>query len=1085
MAKKIIGVDNLNVIRDFVLSKIMAESDDIRRTLTEENADYLHNKLLEASESLKTDYESKYEILNNKLDTLKSEGANADELHELELQIDALNNNYADMQNGLSAIEDSIIDIENSVMSPGQLNELIDTALIERTTITEDMVETPNVYTQNLVALIAKFGTVRALNIVGDEIEGKTISAYDKIEGTDEPTWKLDRQGNGYLANKNISWDKDGNVTFGENVTLSWGAIKDAVEENVNIPTDFGSVTIMFSDILNNPGNPDDNPDNWSEDNTNNTIWMATNTGGGWSVVKIKGADGKDGVDGQDGAPGKDGVNGKDGADGAQVYLHIKYANSIAYALDGKTVISVDWTDDNGEVVGPYQGVYSDYVEDDSMDCTKYKWSQISAERAVQTEIGKYKITSNTISGKTLQTTTKLPLVVNTPFETFDENGLSQGTTTSDGSTEGPAWQLRNLGDGYLAKGNIRWDAGGNVEFGPNVKLGWSNIDGPAEQYKLTANIPYLRRKDSGKLDYNNEKNDPLLSVINDKGTGDKMFTITVKEYNSTTGEYDKSITDTIRLYRLLTYTDGTTHKPGYAEAPNGVYSGPDSQQPAWMNLKNIRLYLIENDTTKCFVDIPVIGYFEEWVGDSGLTKGDVTNIINTTITKDYVESLEVRAKDIIGDTIQGKTIKSDTGAWEITKTGAGHLANNNISWDEDGNMNCNITGTFNGGVNGSIANGKMTWAADGVHVHDNLIFDEGKGISWSDVSGAPDYATKDYVDQNSNGFTTEIGNNWIKTADVTCENLKVSKLNTNYGKDYNTVNAEKNYLKILNGYGDTSLTLTSDDVIDFTLADGQTSVASSSSTSFYKEFSMSKNASGLYCNSGSQTIELGEFTVKPPIGEQAYSVDLDVNIGLGLYNSINALSYTSFMIPKGGEGPQTSSKAQYSLAYNPSYVGRNIRIDIYKKNSDGTIPSSPTHTNYQRTGFGHSQSYPSLSTSTTTANKWMTANLFYNNIDVEGTYVVKLVIPENIITLESGNNYTKTYLCVGYTVKTSGSYDDFVFIGNDGIVVNSDKNTFILNNDGLFMQSGTKSSFYGIKITTSGMYFCNGGNTWRDWDPS
>lgn len=853
MAKKILGVENLDVIRDFVLSKVMTESDEIKRTLTEENAEYLQSKILEATNSLKSDYESKYDSLTAQIEKLKLEGADADAIRELELQLDALNNNYVDMQNSLNSIENSIIDIESSVMSPGQLNELLDAALIEKTTITDDMVETPNVYTKNLVALIAKFGTVRALNIVGDEIEGKTISAYDKIEGTNEPTWKLDRQGDGYLANKNISWDKNGNVTFGPDVKIGWGSVTDTPDDfgsgisiftstvfkrsnekpskptggsyskpyptdttwTDGIPTgeeklwactrvfasdggskqqtswsepaqmtDTATFDVEFSSVAKNPGNPTDNPTNWSNDGTADTIWMATRTisngvTSDWTITKIKGEDGKDGKDGvdgkngkdgtsisvagtfateaeliaaypngpdpvtnayvvgtdlyvwasgswknvgqftgKDGKDGKDGTDGQDGQDGAQVYLHIKYADSIAYDNSGKNVISVDWTDDNGEVKGPYQGMYSDYVEADSTDCKKYKWFQIDAEKAVQTEFGKYKITSNTISGKTLQTTTKLPLVVNTQFEIFDENGLSKGTTTSDGSTEGPAWQLRNMGQGYLAQGNIRWDANGNVVFGPKVKLGWSNIDGPTEQYKLTSNIPYLRRKDSGKLDYNNDKNDPLLSIINDKGTGDKMFTITVKEYNSTTGEYDKSITDTIKLYRLLTYTDGTTHKPGYANAPNGVYSGPDTQATAWLNLKNIRFYLIENDTTKCFVDIPVIGYDEEWVGDSGLTKSDVTNIITTTITKDYIESKNIIATNISAATIAGKTLQSDknvtladstTGpTWKIMNDGTGYLAKKNISWDADGNLE------VKGKLLGTLGNGSDDVYLDG-----------------------------------------------------------------------------------------------------------------------------------------------------------------------------------------------------------------------------------------------------------------------------------------------------------------------------------------------------------------------------------
>lgn len=668
MAKKILGIDNLDVIRDFVLSKLTSESDELRRELTEENAIYLQQKIVEASTSLKTDYESKYDDLNNQLAKLKLEGADAAAIAALELRIDALNNNYVDQQNSLSRIEDSVLDIENSIMSPGQLNELVNTALIEKTTITDDMVEAPNVYTKNLVALIAKFGTVRALNIIGDEIEGKTIKSIDG-------NWHINKDGDGRLANGNITWDKDGNVTFGDNVKIGWGNVTDTPDDfgsgvstfkstvftrtntqpatptggsyskptpdediwSDGIPngeeklwastrvftsdggskqqanwtepaqmTDTTTFDVEFSSVENNPGNPTDNPSNWSNDSGEDTIWMATRTisngqESAWSISKIKGEKGADGKDGIDGKDGKDGTSisiaghfsseeellatypsgpdpvtnayvvagdlyvwasdtwknvgkfsGTDGKDGAQVYLHIKYADSIAYDLDGKNVISVDWTDNDGEARGPYQGMYSDYVEDDSTDFTKYKWFQIDAEKAVLTEIGKYQITSNTIAGKTIHSTTEIPLVDGTTFETFDDDGKSLGTTTSDGVIEGPAWQLRNMGDGYLAKGNIRWDAAGNVEFGPDVKLGW-----------------------------NDEWND---------------------------------------------------HLP---EAPEG-----------------------------------------------GVSASEVESMISTEISK-----YEVKAENIKGTTLEGKTIKSSDDAWKIGKDGDGWLANKNISWDTNGNL--------------------------------------------------------------------------------------------------------------------------------------------------------------------------------------------------------------------------------------------------------------------------------------------------------------------------------------------------------------------------------------------------------------
>ena len=236
MSKKVLSVDNIDVIKDYILSKIIVESDDIKRTLTEENAKYLQHKLVEAAERIKDDYDSKVNDLTERIEQLKLEGVDNALLRELELRLDALKNNYVDQKNSISKIEDSVLDIKNSVMSPGQLNELIETAFIDGTYIQDDSVSSPNMFTQNLVALIAKFGTIRALNIIGDVIEGKTLSAYvspdDKDNGI-EPSWKLNKDGDGYLANGNITWDKDGDVTFGNNVVIGWDSIKDAVEDKL------------------------------------------------------------------------------------------------------------------------------------------------------------------------------------------------------------------------------------------------------------------------------------------------------------------------------------------------------------------------------------------------------------------------------------------------------------------------------------------------------------------------------------------------------------------------------------------------------------------------------------------------------------------------------------------------------------------------------------------------------------------------------------------------------------------------------------------------------------------------------------
>lgn len=69
-----------------------------------------------------------------------------------------------------------------------------------------------------------------------------------------------------------------------------------------------------YSTVENNPGNPDDNPDNWSKTGTD-FIWIAVRTiyNGSkqeWNIAKVVG---KTGATGPTGAPGSDGVDGADG----------------------------------------------------------------------------------------------------------------------------------------------------------------------------------------------------------------------------------------------------------------------------------------------------------------------------------------------------------------------------------------------------------------------------------------------------------------------------------------------------------------------------------------------------------------------------------------------------------------------------------------------------------------------------------------------------------------------------------------------------------------------------------------------------
>ena len=64
--------------------------------------------------------------------------------------------------------------------------------------------------------------------------------------------------------------------------------------------SDTPDIDFEYSWIATNPGNPTDNPDNWSNAATENSIWMAVRkksigTWSSWEINKIKGEDGKDG----------------------------------------------------------------------------------------------------------------------------------------------------------------------------------------------------------------------------------------------------------------------------------------------------------------------------------------------------------------------------------------------------------------------------------------------------------------------------------------------------------------------------------------------------------------------------------------------------------------------------------------------------------------------------------------------------------------------------------------------------------------------------------------------------------------------
>lgn len=236
--KQVIGLSGIQAIKDYIDETGGTQKD----VISEEMRLYLDKQLKLAEDNLSKEYNEEFERLKQRLKEIEESGT-PEELTKIQLEIDALNANYRDKLLALDALEEDLKRLSGdfstlyegittgSVFSPGQLDEVIRTALIEGTAITEDMIATPNLFATKIVSLIANMGHLNAGSIDAGTIKGSSIESLHTISGTDDPVWKIDNEGDGWLASKNIKWDRNGKVTFGKDVTLSFDNISDAEDK--------------------------------------------------------------------------------------------------------------------------------------------------------------------------------------------------------------------------------------------------------------------------------------------------------------------------------------------------------------------------------------------------------------------------------------------------------------------------------------------------------------------------------------------------------------------------------------------------------------------------------------------------------------------------------------------------------------------------------------------------------------------------------------------------------------------------------------------------------------------------------------
>ena len=387
-SKVLLTLDNIDTIRRFINDRDNVTKSALEQTV-DNRIDAVTQQINAAKETLENTYNVQIQSLTEQLNSVSSDNEVARQ--EIMDQIAVLESNNVDKQTALDKLDNDLKKIESEVSSittdlnvnglftREQIKEIADTAFIESTTFTDDMVSAPNVVTQQLVALIGHFGQIKASNIVGSEIEGHTIKSSATITDGEsqfngQSAWTLYNDGSGHLAKGNINWDADGKVNLSDKVSLNWNQI----------------------------------------------------TGGQDAIDAVQAT-----------------------ADAATEAA--TEAQTIAEAAAEAAAEAIATADAASEAVV------------DSAQINDAITTQLS-----QFEIASHKITGDLINGKTMQSSSNVILSEGTPFVSYELNqDTGEYTTTNltgDGtSVQGPAWQIRNDGEGYLAQGNIQWNSEGKL----------------------------------------------------------------------------------------------------------------------------------------------------------------------------------------------------------------------------------------------------------------------------------------------------------------------------------------------------------------------------------------------------------------------------------------------------------------------------------------------------------------------------------------------------------------------------------------------------------------------------------------------
>ena len=163
--------------------------------------------------------------------------------------------------------------------------------------------------------------------------------------------------------------------------------------------SDTPDIDFEYSWIVTNPGNPTDNPDNWSNAATENSIWMAVRkknmgTWSSWEINKIKGEDGADGYSptvttgtSSDGSTTVT-VTNKDGSNTTKLVDGKARADIDNLEIGGRNLLLNSGFKDNADEWFTY-GI-TDYIVKDGKQCAHMNFSVLKVSNFVrQSVLGK------------------------------------------------------------------------------------------------------------------------------------------------------------------------------------------------------------------------------------------------------------------------------------------------------------------------------------------------------------------------------------------------------------------------------------------------------------------------------------------------------------------------------------------------------------------------------------------------------------------------------------------------------------------------------------------------------------------------